>query len=195
MHPHDCADDLEEALAARSVPLDAPAQEVEHWAVSVDANGENILRIESNCVSGRELTSDDEQLIRNCAHHLLAFVGSQPTPPAPSASGEQETHEQHIEWFKSKGFVQERGNGNWVIAWGCRSGYDFAGLEFYPLQRRANDCGWDAILGHHASGTNPRLILGTCENLADIQMAYNTVRLLNGYPQAEPERSALTQEA
>lgn len=89
------------------------------------------------------------------------------------------------EWFKSHGFIQS--GQLWCIAWSCRSGYDFTDLEFYPLRRHDNDEGWDAIIGHHASGENPRLIIGTCENLADIQMVYNTIRLTNGHngPEAE----------
>lgn len=58
-----------------------------HWSVSVERDGENILTIESNCLSGRELSDEDEECIRNCARHLLSFVGevaareSRPAPP------------------------------------------------------------------------------------------------------------------
>jgi hypothetical protein len=47
----------------------------EHWAVTVERNGEKIVTIESNCLSGRELSAEDEQTIRTAALHLLAFVG------------------------------------------------------------------------------------------------------------------------
>lgn len=46
-----------------------------HWGVDVRINGKTVLTIESNCVSGRQLSFDDEETIRNCAEHLLAFVG------------------------------------------------------------------------------------------------------------------------
>jgi hypothetical protein len=66
------------------------------------------------------------------------------------------------------------------IAWSMRSGYDYTDLEFWPHSK-----GCDAIVGHHASGTNPRLVIGTCETLADVQMVYNTIRHINGYPTAD----------
>lgn len=48
-----------------------------HWAVSVDRNGNNLVVIESNCLSGKpSFTSDEEQCIRDCAAHLLAFIGA-----------------------------------------------------------------------------------------------------------------------
>jgi hypothetical protein len=47
----------------------------EHWSVTVSRDGEEIVTIESNSLSGRELTSEDEAAIRLAAHHLLAFIG------------------------------------------------------------------------------------------------------------------------
>jgi hypothetical protein len=47
----------------------------QHWAVSVDRNGENILTIDANCLSGRDLSDEDVDCIENCARHLLAFIG------------------------------------------------------------------------------------------------------------------------
>lgn len=91
------------------------------------------------------------------------------------------------EWLHAKGFIWD--NGTWAIAWSCRSGIDRTTLEFYPLARHPNDAGWDAIIGHHASGTNPRLIIGRCETLADVQLVYDTIRRINGYPGVEPSFS------
>ena len=51
----------------------------EHWAVTVSPDGEEIVTIESNLLSGREITAEDEATIRMAAHHLLAFIGD-PTP-------------------------------------------------------------------------------------------------------------------
>jgi len=46
-----------------------------HWAVTVSADGEPLVTIETNCLSGRDLTPDDEDVIQWAAHHLLAFIG------------------------------------------------------------------------------------------------------------------------
>lgn len=49
---------------------------IHHWGVDVRVNHELILTIESNCLSGKgELTEKEEETIRLCAEHLLAFVG------------------------------------------------------------------------------------------------------------------------
>ena len=62
-----------------------------------------------------------------------------------------------VDWLRSRGFIYEGGpGGNLVYAWSCRGGYDCTALEFYPL----GDAGVNAIIGHHASGSNPRLIIG-----------------------------------
>jgi len=47
----------------------------QHWARA----GENIVTIESNCLSGREISPEDEETIRTAARHLLSFIGD----PAP----------------------------------------------------------------------------------------------------------------
>lgn len=52
-----------------------------HWSVTVERNGEPIVTIESNGLSGREISAEDEDAIRAAAHHLLAFIGDgQPEP-------------------------------------------------------------------------------------------------------------------
>lgn len=50
---------------------------LQHWGVDVRVNGEHVLTIESNCLSGRELSDVDEEAIRTAAQHLLAFVGDE----------------------------------------------------------------------------------------------------------------------
>lgn len=52
-------------------------QPTQHWAVTVERNGQSVVTIESNCLSGREISTEDEKCIRNAAHHLLAFIGDQ----------------------------------------------------------------------------------------------------------------------
>lgn len=47
----------------------------ESWAVTVERNGEQVVTIASNCLSGRDLSADDERIIETAARHLLAFLG------------------------------------------------------------------------------------------------------------------------
>ena len=54
-------------------------RKIEHWGVDVRVNGAQVLTIESNCVYGKQLTDDEEEVIREAARHLLAFVGEQKT--------------------------------------------------------------------------------------------------------------------
>lgn len=88
-------------------------------------------------------------------------------------------------WFEAHGFIVD--GYLWVTCWSCRSGYDYTDLEFYPLNRHDNDAGWDAIIGHHASGENPRLHIGRCETLEDVERIYQAIRLTNGYKQPEDD--------
>lgn len=55
----------------------------EHWGVTVDTFGEQIVRIETEYLSGREISDVDESTIRRAAEHLLAFIGD-PYPAALS---------------------------------------------------------------------------------------------------------------
>jgi hypothetical protein len=59
----------------------------EHWAVTVERGGEKIVTIEANCLSGRDLSQEDEQTVRTAAHHLLAFIGD-PAPKVEDATPE-----------------------------------------------------------------------------------------------------------
>ncbi len=56
-----------------------------HWAVTVSRGGEEIVTIASNCLSGRDLSHEDEETIRKAAHHLLSFIGD-PLNPNRSAA-------------------------------------------------------------------------------------------------------------
>jgi hypothetical protein len=89
------------------------------------------------------------------------------------------------DWFKSKNFVWDEKRKRWCIAWDKRSGHDFTDLEFQYEGPHANQ--WYAIVGHHASGTNPRMHIdiGVCESMEDIERTYNAIRLINGYPHPE----------
>jgi hypothetical protein len=57
-----------------------------HWGVSVDTSGDLIVRIETECLAGREISEADEDAIRTAAHHLLAFIGD-PIPEAGNGDG------------------------------------------------------------------------------------------------------------
>lgn len=62
--------------AQPSPAIPPPLTSESHWSVSVERDGENVVTIESNCLSGRDLSEQDRATIRHCAAHLLAFVGS-----------------------------------------------------------------------------------------------------------------------
>ncbi len=84
----DCAQWLRNLIAAlRAAPTPphgvAPlCQPTQHWAVAVERNGETVLNIASNFLSGRDLGPEDKATIRTAAEHLLAFIGYE--APLPS---------------------------------------------------------------------------------------------------------------
>lgn len=47
----------------------------QHWSVTVAVDGETVLTIESNCLSGVSDIDQHSEAIRTCARHLLGFVG------------------------------------------------------------------------------------------------------------------------
>jgi hypothetical protein len=58
------------------------AREPDHWAVTIWRNGEEVITIETACLSGRVIiTPADEEVIRIAARNLLEFIGD----PAPNA--------------------------------------------------------------------------------------------------------------
>jgi hypothetical protein len=55
--------------------------ETQHWAVTVRRNHEDLVTIESNCLSGKsEFSDEDARVIRMAADHLSAFIGPERTP-------------------------------------------------------------------------------------------------------------------
>ncbi len=48
---------------------------IQGWAVSVDVNGVTVLTIGHNHLSGADNIEDYADVVRNCAEHLLAFIG------------------------------------------------------------------------------------------------------------------------
>ncbi len=50
-----------------------------HWSVTVERNGENLVTIETNCLSGKpDFTEAEAQAIRDASETLLAFIGRPP---------------------------------------------------------------------------------------------------------------------
>ncbi len=55
---------------------------IRHWSVNVSLNGESLVTIESNCLSGKpEFTEEEATVIRTAAIHLTSFIGK-PEPKA-----------------------------------------------------------------------------------------------------------------
>lgn len=71
-------------MSDASAPDGGPNR-TQHWSVAVERDGESVVTIASNCLSGRDLGEEDEHVIRLAAQHLLSFVGQ---PPVPASRGE-----------------------------------------------------------------------------------------------------------
>lgn len=50
-------------------------EKIQSWAVTVIVNGNQILTIGHNHLSGVDNIEDYDDAIRNCAMHLLSFIG------------------------------------------------------------------------------------------------------------------------
>lgn len=69
---------LSAPVSASSVPsaTEEPKRD-ERWAVTVDRNGETLVTIASEFLSGKpEFTARDEETIRRAGEHLLSFIGA-----------------------------------------------------------------------------------------------------------------------
>lgn len=62
------------------------SDETQSWAVMVERNGEQVVTVASNHLSGRDLSAEDERVIRMAADHLRAFVGEPSALPSPAAA-------------------------------------------------------------------------------------------------------------
>lgn len=56
-------------------------RERQSWAVIVERNGEEVVTLSSNGYGGRDLSDDDERIVRRAAEHLLSFLGQTHTRP------------------------------------------------------------------------------------------------------------------
>ena len=52
-----------------------PGEELQGWSVTVERNGVRLLTIEKDSVGGVENIGDFAPLVRDCAEHLLSFIG------------------------------------------------------------------------------------------------------------------------
>jgi hypothetical protein len=67
-----------EQIATKTTQLSGVdvARIVRHWRVTVAVEGEEILTIESECLSGIENVTDFRKEIIEAAENLLAFIGT-----------------------------------------------------------------------------------------------------------------------
>jgi hypothetical protein len=73
-------------LLSSSAPVERPqlppSEETQFWAVTVSRNGDDLVTIETNCLSGKpEFSEEDARVIRMAAEHLSAFIGPEEREP------------------------------------------------------------------------------------------------------------------
>lgn len=79
------------ALATTRSPDEGSAQatqppdptDIQGWSVTVNVNAQDILTIGHNSLSGIDNIGEFADVVRNCAEHLVSFIGA--TPPSPDA--------------------------------------------------------------------------------------------------------------
>lgn len=64
-------------MMAPAPDIPAGCEMTQHWAVTVQAEGADILTISSEHLAGIAVIAPWTSTIRGCARHLMAFVGSQ----------------------------------------------------------------------------------------------------------------------
>lgn len=57
-------------------------RDIQTWSVTVMATGEDVLTIGHNHLAGVENIDEYADVVRQCADHLLAFIGTQPAKAA-----------------------------------------------------------------------------------------------------------------
>lgn len=65
-----------------------PEGKTESWAVTVERNGEEIVTVASNHLSGRQMSDEDVRIVKVAAVHLASFIG---LPQAAAAVDPQAT--------------------------------------------------------------------------------------------------------
>ena len=90
------------------------ATETQHWSVSVSRNGDNLVTIESNMLAGQPEFSDEEaRVIRECAAHLLAFIGPAAPVGEPAAMPPVEVGDWVLEYYETQPCVVRADNVDW----------------------------------------------------------------------------------
>lgn len=87
--------------------------DMEHWGVDVRVNGQGVLTIESNSMSGVENIQDHADAVRTCAMHLLSFIGE------PDLSAALSSRDREIERL--------RAFARWAVAEGPFNGCSLDG--------------------------------------------------------------------
>lgn len=68
------------------------SKKIEHWAVHCWVNHQRVLSLESNSLSGKDLSVEDEEVIREMANSLLGFLGQRKKQPVEgNSTGEGES--------------------------------------------------------------------------------------------------------
>ena len=97
---------------------------VEHWRVQVDINGEMVLAIESASLAGQDITEEYAAVIRDCAEHLLSFVGR------TADNAEAETHPPTGDKSEPSDITPDCEKCHWVRQPGCSG--RFPNCDFLP---------------------------------------------------------------
>jgi hypothetical protein len=61
----------------RHANIKLPDHVTQHWSVTVTRNGEQVVCIESNCLSGKsDISAEDQRIMRVASDHLRGFAGA-----------------------------------------------------------------------------------------------------------------------
>jgi hypothetical protein len=98
-HDRNDANDIGRALhalrSAAQQPSHASPGTVQSWAVTVSVNGDQILTIGHNHLSGIENIDDYKEAVENCARHLFSFIAGREYTDVAQAACRCICQEQH----------------------------------------------------------------------------------------------------
>lgn len=78
--------------------------ETQSWAVTVERDGELVVTLAMSHLAGRDLSPEDERVIRLAAEHLLAFIGAN-APLNAAAPDLLAALKGTLNYWKSTGFA------------------------------------------------------------------------------------------
>lgn len=100
-------------------------------------------------------------------------------------------------WLDAEGFVDEGGD-QWVKTFGHTSGMEHVTFILYPWDGKGGFSGesYEIVFRLHASGTNPRMGIGTAHSLNQIRAIFDAVKSLSyenhqGWIASRTDRPAL----